>query len=134
MGRADLGTKDLLARAGSRWLRVEFAQPRVGLEIGIVVGGRRSALAPQFGSAGRAASSAPALAVPCRGVAPPFARARGGVAPAASPTACGGLVYVVDALGVVTAIALELRLNPVDGSAVAVGSLAAVSKFGQATD
>jgi hypothetical protein len=40
----------------------------------------------------------------------------------------------MNALSIGTAVTLELRFNPVDGCAVAVGSLAAVSKIGYAAD
>jgi hypothetical protein len=43
-------------------------------------------------------------------------------------------VVVVNALGVGAAVALELRFDPVDGGAVAVGALAAVAELGEAFD
>ena len=45
-----------------------------------------------------------------------------------------GRVTVVQALGVRAAVTLELRLDPVDGRAIAVGALAAVAELGEPLD
>ena len=47
------------------------------------------------------------------------------------PPAAGwrGIVGVIEALGVGAAVALELRLDPIDGGAVAIGALTAVAEL-----
>src|SRR5439155_25428218 len=111
MDAPDLGAVHLFARARRARLRVERAQPGVGLPEGIVV----------YAGAGAPAAVAATAGGPA-GVRP-GARRRG-----------GGLIVVFQASDVGTAVAPELRFDPVHRGAVSVGALAAVTELGEAFD
>src|SRR5438034_7608678 len=111
MDAADLGAVHLFARARRAGLRVERAQPGVGLPEGIVV------------DAGAGAHAA--VAATARGPA--------GVAPGARRRR-GRLIVVLEALNVAAAVGPELSLDPVHRGAVSVGALAPVAELGEAFD
>src|SRR5262249_23729625 len=116
VGRTDLGAVHLFARAGLVVLRVDAAKRGVGLEVGIEVDAGAAAGA-FLGQHDARSSGRPAR--------------RRGVAGEAELAA---VVHVMDSLGVGAAVALELRLDPVDGGAIAVGALATVAESGEAED
>src|SRR5256884_1242803 len=116
MEAADLGAVHLVAGAGRAGLRVERAQPGVGLPEGIVVdagSGAHATVAAATRSAGRIAWE------------PDSFRQRHGSA---------RLILVLETRHVATAVALELRLDPVNGGTVAVRGLAAGAEAGEALD
>src|SRR5437764_14740046 len=97
MSAADLGAVHLVARARSRGLRVECAHPEVGLSQGIGV------------DAGAGAHAA--VAATARGAR----RVAGRPGPFCPGTRWRRPIVVLEARQVATAVALELRLDPVHG-------------------
>src|SRR5262249_40573370 len=137
MRGADLGAEDFFARAGCRGLRIELADSRVGLQVGIVIHCRRTALAANSTTRAIASPAAATTASVARRTRACCCVLRGiGIVAgcAAASSARWRCVLVVDALGVGAAVALELRFDPIDGGAVAVGALAAVAEFGETPD
>jgi hypothetical protein len=120
--RADLRAEDLLARSGGRGLHVERPHLLVGLPVRIVVDAGRPAEALRRD----AASSAAPLGGP-RGRGAGSWRARRRRARLRG-------VLVRDPFGVRAAIALELRLDPVSGRAVAIGALPPIAELRQTLD
>ena len=113
----------------------------IGLGVGIVVDARAPAIAEDGAAAlTRTAAPAAALSAGCgRALASPGAPAGAGprrLSARRRHRAAPGrrLVVVLDAFRVRAAVALELRLDPVDGGAVAIGSLTAIAELRQALD
>ena len=115
MCRADLGAVNLLARADVARLGVARAQREIGLAERIRVYAERPA---------QAAVASAAL----RRVGAPRDRRPAG------PPGIGRKIVILDAGGVRVAVALELRLDPVDRRAVAVRALPAVAELREALD
>ena len=125
MGRSDFGAIDLLARAVRRRLAVELAEHLVRLRHRVVVHARAAAIAEDRASTRPRAVAADAASrgravrrveLPCRPT-PPRARRR--------------IEDVVYARGARAANGFELRLDPVDGVAIALRALAAIAELRQ---
>src|SRR5437660_2004196 len=116
MDAAHLGAVHLFARARRAGLRVERAQPGVGLPQGIVV------------DAGAGAHAA--VAATARGAA----RVAGRSGPFYPGTRWRRLIVVLQAGDVGAAVAPELGLDPAHRGAVPVGALAPVAELGEAFD
>ena len=103
-------------------------------------GGRARSAACRAPAASRRAGASGSVFTPVgarlpRRRPPPTARVRAGrFGRPARLRLLVGRVAVVQALGVRAAVALELRLDPVDGRAIAVGALAAVAELGEPLD
>ena len=117
---ADLRAENFLARPGLVRLHVRLPDRLVWLGVGIHV---------DAGARPGAEDDAASLAVP---------RVR---RPCATPASLRGRrvdlpprVFILDALGVRAAVALELRLDPVDGGTVARRALAPIAELRQALD
>ena len=120
---ADLGAVDLLrARRRRGRLAVERAQLFVGLLHRVVVDAGTRARAARPSAALRRSG----LAIRIRRALRPRARLRG-------RRRRRGVV-VVDAFDVGAAVALELRFDPVDRLAIALGALASIAELRQALD
>ena len=122
-GRADLGAVDLFALAGRAGLRVERAQARVGLLVDVVirVGGRGDTAVAGTADAGA-----------------DFAAGDGDIGPGAA-TSLGRRgrrhnARVFHTLGVGAAVAFQLRFDPVDSGAIAIGAFEPIAELGEPLD
>ena len=113
VSRADLGAENFLARTGGRRLGVQRAQFLVGLLERVRVHADRRAVAAHHAAALRA------------GCAPGRRAAR--------LPRIGRKIVVFNPLGRV-AVALQLRLNPINGGLVAISALPAVAELGKRLD
>src|SRR5262249_24220744 len=118
-----------LRRTDRRLLRIEGANLRIGLleRIGIDARGPPNA-ANASTALRRGAASGAAGTSAARRVATATSRAR----PAAPRRALRE--HVLDALGVCAAVALELRLDPVDRFPISLGALATIAELGETFD
>src|SRR5690349_10712805 len=113
MRGADLGAIHLFPRARRRGLRVEGAQPRVGLFERIGVDARSG---PDTAVAAAARGSA---GISWRRGARPRSRR---------------LIVILEPRDIAAAVAPQLSLDPVDGGAIAVGALAPIAEARESLD
>ena len=110
---ADLGAVDLLPLAGCAWLRIQCSQLGVGLALWILIHSGRSVLPAEAAASLRRASRH-------RRPAGPWLLLR--------------RVGVAQSGDVPAAIGAQLRFDPIDRSAIAVGALATVTKACESLD